>query len=101
MRKCLNCGNDNGLYASKRKKFCSDKCRVAYHRKPAPSELYLEAMTIISQFERVQKSDIVQARDSLKALKVGIDNALRTLGDEEQLERARMLEDMFQKRNSF
>lgn len=100
MRKCLNCGQDNGLYATRRKKFCSDKCRVQYHRKPAPSELYLEAMNIISQFERVQKSDVVQAIDSLKALKIGIDNALRTLGDAEQVERARMLEDMFQKRQN-
>jgi hypothetical protein len=99
MRTCVNCGKDNGLYATRRKKFCSDNCRVQYHRKPAPSELYMEAVSTIQKFERVQNSDRVQAMDSLKALKVMIDKALLTLGDEDMKARQQMLNDMAARRN--
>jgi len=90
MRHCQNCKKDMGLYTTKRKKFCSDACRVQYHRKAKPHELYSDLMTILSKFQNVQKEDKVQAIDSLKAFKHQIDSALQHLGDRDTMARFEM-----------
>ena len=88
-----------GRYATARRKFCNDACRVKYHRKAKPHELYSEAVTIISKYQDVQKSDVIAAIDSLYALKVMIDSALLHLGDKNQVARNEMLSDLSRKRN--
>jgi len=97
--RCKNCGKYLPRESTSRKQFCSDLCRVQYHRKPTPNELYAEAVAIIGKFKDTAKKDRVQAVDSLKALKVIINDALADCGDKEQQERKAMMEDAFKKRN--
>jgi len=99
MRYCQNCKKDMGLYTTKRKKFCSTNCRVQYHRKAKPHELYSEAVTIISKYQDVQKADVIAAIDSLYALKVMIDSALLHLGDKNQLAKNEMLSDLSRRKS--
>lgn len=97
---CQNCQKTLPADSTWRRKFCSDLCRVQFHRKPTPNDLYNEAITTIDKFKKTAKKDRVQAIDSLKALKVAIDNALGDCGDKEMLERRAMMEDLFRKRTA-
>jgi hypothetical protein len=96
---CQNCGDKLSADSTWRRKFCSDLCRVQFHRKPKPKELYAEAATIIAKFKHTSKKDNIQAIDSLYALKVLIDDALADCGDRQMQERKALAEDMARKRN--
>lgn len=88
---CQNCQKMLPTDSTWRRKFCSDLCRVQFHRKPKPQDLYNEAMGIVSQFSKTSKKDRIQAIDSLKALRIQIDSALLQLGEQNQIARNEML----------
>lgn len=82
-RNCKNCGKDLGLYATNRKRFCNDKCRVQFHRKSSAQELYGEAIQVIGRFSKVSESERKAAIENLRLIKKEIDFQLRALGDAE------------------
>lgn len=98
-KNCQNCGKKLPGDSTWRKKFCNDNCRVAFHRKPTPQDLYAEGVSVLEKFKKTAKKERIQAIDSLYALKVILDDTLRELGDAEQIAKAEMLEQMLRKRN--
>jgi len=82
-RNCQNCGKDLGRYATNRKRFCNDKCRVQFHRKASAQDLYGEAIRVIGRFSKVSESERKAAIENLRLLKKEIDFQLRALGDAE------------------
>lgn len=92
-KRCQNCGLDLGVNATHRKQFCSDACRVAYHRTKSAQTLYSEAITTISKFSKVSKSEKKAAIENLKQLQTIIKHELYLLGDADELARIDMIED--------
>lgn len=91
MRNCQNCGRDMG-FVTRRRKFCSDKCRVQFNRSHAPAKLYSDAMRAISLLGQAKYGDKTNAKETLKQLRTAIDFELRRLGDSDTIYRYEMLE---------
>lgn len=96
-KRCQNCGLDLGVNATHRKQFCSDACRVAYHRTKSAQTLYSEAITTISKFSKVSKSEKKAAIENLKQLQTIIKHELYLLGDADELARIDMIEQVRRK----
>lgn len=97
---CQNCQKMLPADSTWRRKFCGDLCRVQFHRKPKPKDLYFDAMNVISQYAKTSKKDRIDAIDNLKALKVQIDSVLLQLGEQNQVARRDMLNDYGAKREA-
>jgi len=91
-RHCENCNQDMGREVTVRRKFCSDRCRVAFHRAHHPNEAYSVAMNAIYRLGKTPTAHKETARKSLYELKKAIDDALRNLGDRQTLDKFSMLE---------
>ena len=99
-RHCQNCGKELDRYATNRKKFCKDKCRVQFHRKASAQGLYGEAIQAIGRFSKVGESERKAAIENLRLLKKEIDFQLRALGDAEANGYFEMLSEIRQKREN-
>lgn len=99
-RKCKNCGKALDRNITKRRQFCGDKCRVEYNRKSSVISLYNGAITNISKLGKATPEQRKDAMKALKALKKAIDAELLGLGDEEQVEKRRMFEEIGRYRNN-
>lgn len=91
-RYCENCNQDMGWEVTRRRRFCSDKCRVAFNRAHKANESYSIAMNAIYRLGKAPTAHKQEAVDSLRQLKKAIDDALRTLGDRETLDKFSMLQ---------
>lgn len=100
-RHCQNCGKDLGRYATNRKRFCNDKCRVQYHRKASAQDLYNQTFSSLSKFSKVPDAERKSAIESLRQLKKEIDVQLRLLGDAEAQGYFEMLSEIRRKRENF
>lgn len=101
MRYCENCNQDMGREVTRRRRFCSDKCRVQFNRAQNTNEAYSIAMNAIYQLGKAPKTKRIQSLDALRELKKAIDDALRTLGDRETLDRYAMIEDLKRTKSTF
>lgn len=99
-KRCQNCGLELGHDATFRKQFCSDKCRVAYHRTKSAQTLYSEAITTISKFSKVSKAEKKAAIENLKALQTIIKHELYLLGDADELALRDMVSDLQRKKEN-
>lgn len=93
-KRCQHCGKDLGHDATHRKQFCSDTCRVAYHRTKSAQTLYGDAITTISKFSKVSKSEKKAAIENLKQLQTIIKHELYLLGDADELALRDMVSDL-------
>ncbi len=91
MRHCKNCGRDMGLHTTARRKFCDDKCRVAFHRTSSVQALYGQAIQPISKLGKSASSEKQLAIETLKILRKAIDDQLRVLGDVSTMDKYEML----------
>lgn len=90
-RHCENCNQDMGREITSRRRFCSDKCRVQFNRAQKANDLYFDAMSIIYKMGKAPKVERMKSIESLRNLKAAIDDALRTLGDRETIDKFEML----------
>lgn len=91
-KNCKNCGKQLGQDATWRKKFCSDKCRVAFHRTSSAQALYAEAIQPISKLgKKVSSGEKQLAIETLKVLRRAIDDQLRVLGDVDTQDRYELM----------
>lgn len=97
-KRCQHCGKDLGVDATHRKQFCSDKCRVAYHRTKSAQTLYGDAITTITKFSKVSKSERKQAIENLKLLQTIIKQELYFLGDADEVGLRDMLDNLARKK---
>lgn len=88
---CKNCGKDLGNNATWRKEYCSDKCRVAFHRTSSAQALYGEGIRAITKLGGVAAGQKKAAIASLKDLRKAIDDQLRVLGDVDTIDKYEML----------
>jgi len=80
--RCKCCNKFLPKNITSRRKFCDDKCRVAYHRTASVQKLYGAAVAPISKLGKMQhKTDKQLAIETLKILRRAIDDQLRVLGD--------------------
>jgi len=97
-RKCHNCGRYLPAGATARRKFCNDRCRVAYHRRGGVQELYNEIMPLLSKFQDVPESEYKRAIETLRLLRSALDDQLRMLGDMDRIARWQLTQDRQQAR---
>jgi len=97
-RYCENCNQDMGREITSRRRFCSDKCRVQFNRAQKANDLYFDAMSIIYKLGKSPKTERLKAIETLRNLKPAIDDALRTLGDRETIDKFSMIDSLARKR---
>lgn len=97
-KKCQNCSKQLPADSTWRRKFCDDKCRVAYHRTKSAQTLYADAITVISKFSKVSGSERKKAIENLKALETIIKQELYLLGDADERAKREMLGDLQNRR---
>jgi len=91
--RCKCCNKFLPKNITSRRKFCDDKCRVAYHRTASVQKLYGQAIAPITKLGKAQhKTDKQLAIETLKILRRAIDDQLRVLGDYDAIEKYEMLE---------
>lgn len=70
--------------------FCSDRCRVAHHRRGGVQELYNQIMPLLSKFQDVPENEYQQAIETLRLLRTAVDDQLRMVGEMDRIARWEM-----------
>jgi hypothetical protein len=90
-RRCKNCNKFLPRDITARRRFCDDKCRVAYHRTSSAQALYGSGIQAISSLGKVAAGEKQLATETLKLLRKAIDDQLRVLGDVQTIDKYEML----------